>query len=259
MSTLLSFVRTAFRTKFAYRSSVFFGFLLSFVYLIVQIALWRFVFRQDSAMIKYMTAYVVVSQLLHYAYSTEIAGMIGHKVRSGDYAVDLIKPVTSVMVYWSTSLGGTLANIATRGLPVLLVFSPVFLDVAKLSLARLLVFLGACIAGYIMTNLIFALIGHLAFVTTEIWPFARSTQNSIRFLSGALIPIAFFPPWLAAIARFLPFRLLYSFPIRVLLEDLPAEEVVRDSLLLGAWLVLLSVLLWLVHKRAVWHSVVQGG
>lgn len=258
MDTLLAFVNTAFKARFAYRSAVFFGSLMSFVYMIVQIALWRFVFSKDPTMVKYMTAYVVLSQLLRHAYATEIAMMIEQKVISGDFVTDLIKPVNSVLVYWSTSLGGTLANIATRGLPVLVIFSPVLLNV-ELGLGKILLFCGVYVAGYILVNLIFTLVGYLAFLATEVFHFRRTMDNTLSFLSGAIIPIAFFPSWLASITKLLPFHLLYSFPIRILLEDLPVKEIVENALLLGAWIVFLLVLLSIVSKRAIWRSVVQGG
>ena len=235
-----------------------FGTLMSFVYMLIQIALWRFVFSKDPTMIEYMTAYVVVSQLLRHAYSTDISMMIQQKVISGDFVTDLIKPVNSVLVYWSTSLGGTLANIVTRGLPVLVIFSPVLLNV-ELGLGKILIFCGVYVAGYILINLIFTLVGYLAFLATEVFHFRRTVDNTMSFLSGAIIPVAFFPPWLASIIKFLPFHLLYSFPIRILLEDLPLKEIVENALLLGAWIVFLSVLLGIVSKRAVWRSVVQGG
>jgi ABC-2 type transport system permease protein len=258
MVALLAFVKIAFKREFAYRSTILFGSLGSLLSVIVQTALWRFIFRQDPAMIQYMTAYVVISQLLQHTYWSEIPGIMEERVRTGDFAIDLIKPVTSLLTYWSISLGRTCAHLAVRSLPSLVVFAPVLLSV-ELDIVGVLTFFTTVIIGYILTSMVFTLVGYLAFVVNKIAPFHRTTIGTITFLSGALVPIAFFPPWLASITRLLPFHLLYSFPIRILLKDLSREEMLGNLVLLGCWTVLVLAVLVFVHRRALWRSVVQGG
>lgn len=248
----------SFKTSFAYRSSVFVGVLGSLFSVIVQISIWAFIFQKDPAMLSYMTAYVVLSQFLNQVYVDYISVDLGNKIGTGDFVTDLIKPVNSVLVYWSTSSGVTLANTLIRGLPILVLFSPALFS-AHVDLIKAVGFIGLCLLGYILLGLIYLLLGHLAFIVTELWAFSRMLRDTISFFSGAVIPLAFFPGGLAWVANLLPFRLLYSFPIRFLLEDLPPLEVLGNLALLGVWIIGLSLFLKLVAQRAVWLSVAQGG
>jgi ABC-2 type transport system permease protein len=256
--TLLAFVRMSFKTNFAYRSAVFMGILGSLFSVLVQIAIWTFIFQKDPAMLSYMTAYVVLSQLLGLVYFDQITTSLGNKITTGDFVTDLIKPVNSILVYWSTALGITLATVLTRGLPILVIFSPALVT-QHLDIVKIFFFLGLCGLGYLLLGLIYILVGHLAFMLTELWAFGRMLRDTISFFSGAVIPLAFFPAGLAWFTNLLPFRLLYSFPIRFLLEEMPISEIWVNVALLVIWIVGLSLVLKWVAQRAVWHSVAQGG
>lgn len=258
VNTFAAFVRIAFKSNFAYRSSVLMGFLGSIFSIIVQIAIWQYVFRKDTAMSLYMTAYVVLSQFIRIMHKNDISSKIGYNVASGNFVIDLIKPVDTNMTYWSMSMGTMLADIFTMGLPILLIFSFAFVYI-KFSLTKVVAFLTICIMNCILLRLMYILIGYLAFIVIEIWPFSRMLEDTIRFFSGAIIPIAFFPDWLKFISEVLPFHLIYSFPIRIILEELPVHELVSNILLIGLWCFAFFSMLFLVYKRAIWHSVVQGG
>src|SRR6476660_6078419 len=107
VSTLWAFVAMSFKTTFAYRSSVFIGILGSLFSVLVQIAIWSYIFQTDPSMIRYMIAYVVVAQLLGQVYVDQLSVRIGDKIKTGDLAVDLIKPLNAILIYWSTALGVT--------------------------------------------------------------------------------------------------------------------------------------------------------
>lgn len=258
MDAFLGLVAISFRKNFVYRSSVLMGAIGSVFAVVVQIAIWNYVFRGDPAMVRYMTAYVVLARLLASLYQDKISNMIGDKVYNGSFVVDLIKPIHSVVAYVGAGLGDTLAELVTRGLPMLLIFFPTLLDVGIQPL-NLLAFFVLCMVGYVLITLVFTLAGHLAFVVTDLWAFGRMLRDTIFFFSGAAIPLAFFPDWLATLTKFLPFHLMYSFPIRVLLGDMPAVEIGSNLLMLALWTVGLWVALQLTYQRAVWRSVAQGG
>jgi ABC-2 type transport system permease protein len=259
MRIFTSFARIAFKSNFAYRITLITGLFGSFFSLAVQIAIWVYIFRNDPAMIKYMTAYMIFSQFLRQVYENHLTWSMTEKISSGAFATDLIKPTSLVFTYWGSALGTMLANVITRGLPLFVLLSPLWLAAIQINIVKIGIVVGLCAAGYILINSIYILTGLLAFITTEANWFPRILRDTVNFFSGAIIPLAFLPGWLGLITKLLPFHLLYSFPIRFLLEDMPPSEITLNLVLLGGWLSFLLLLTWASYQRAVWRCVVQGG
>lgn len=225
----------------------------------VQIAIWVYIFRNDANMMKYMMAYIVLSQFLMQLFNNVVTQEVANKISTGAFTTDLIKPTNLLLVYWGPSLGTTLANTINRGLPVLLIFSPLLINAMNISAVKILLFLLICFLAYMMVSFIYILTGLLAFITTEAGWFPRILRDTINFFSGAIIPLAFFPPWLAFITKILPFSLIFSFPIRFLLDDLSQSELTLNLVLLAAWCVFFLFLTQFFYHHAVRRCVVQGG
>jgi ABC-2 type transport system permease protein len=248
----------SFKSSFAYRSSILTRIVGSVFTVVAQIAVWTFVFRRDPAMVGYMTRYVVVSQALGMLLDNNVTRRIGTRVASGDFAIDLIKPASSVAALWSASFGETASALLTQALPVLLAFSPALLG-AGIPVTRLPLFILLAVLALALSSLMFVLLGYLSFVVLEVWPFVRLLNDTIRLLAGAVIPLSFFPPFLRSVAGVLPFQYLYSLPLRSLLEDLPRAETLRCLFVMGAWIAGLALLTRAVAASAVRRIVVQGG
>jgi ABC-2 type transport system permease protein len=78
-------------------------------------------------------------------------------------------------------------------------------------------------------------------------------------LSGFVLPLPFFPDWLEAIARVLPFAAMVQIPIDVFLEQATGAEVAGLLLLQALWAVILLGLARIVLGAAIRQLVVQGG
>ena len=86
----MNLVAISFRNALAYRSTVIFALFTHIVWVLTQIALWRFIYRDEPDMITYMTAYIIFSTLIGIFYSPKICDMIADKVASGDFSYDLM-------------------------------------------------------------------------------------------------------------------------------------------------------------------------
>ena len=259
MNTFLAFTKISFKANFTYRSSAFLGLIGAVISVLVQLAIWAYIFRNDLNQMKYMMAYLVLSQFLIQLFYNSITGEVANKISSGAFTTDLIKPVNLILVYWGPATGTTLANMLIRGLPLLVILSPLLVNVVHVDLVKAIIFLCICFVAYLIASSIYILTGFLAFITTEAGWFPRILADTVSFFSGAIIPLAFFPDWLAFITKLLPFHLMISFPIRFLLEDLPPHEIVLNLALLAGWLVFFVCLTQFTYQRAVWRCVVQGG
>jgi ABC-type uncharacterized transport system permease subunit len=72
MYKYLAFFKIAFKNAFAYKISVFMNLFGTIVSIIAQLALWFFVFKNDSEMMNYMMLYVIISKILGVFYMNNI-------------------------------------------------------------------------------------------------------------------------------------------------------------------------------------------
>lgn len=115
------------------------------------------------------------------------------------------------------------------------------------------------VAGAWLINFsISALIGLSAFVVEEVSPFEWIYNKFVLVMGGLLLPIDFFPAWLAHIALALPFAYVTYAPARIFV----GHDVGRAVGLLagqGAWLVAFAGLLPLAYRLAIRRLTINGG
>src|SRR6185436_4423303 len=103
------------------------------------------------------------------------------------------------------------------------------------------------------------LLGVTGFWYLEVWHLDRFLGDLVRLLSGAWIPLWFFPVFLLQVSAFLPFRLIYFAPLSIYLEKQSLATAISWIGQQVFWIFLLIVLEQLIWKRAVRKLVVQGG
>ena len=102
-------------------------------------------------------------------------------------------------------------------------------------------------------------LGMVTFITTNMWGILQIYQAVFRLLSGALIPLSFFPPVFEKILTYLPFSSLVSAPANILLGVMNIEETLKVLVVQFVWLILLFLLTNVVWKKVVHRLVVNGG
>lgn len=227
--------------------------------ILVLIALWKYIYSYDAEMMNYMILYVIISNIIGMFYSENMCEQIGGKVANGSFALELIRPVNFIYLGYMRMVGNIVANTIMRGIPVILLFSPLIISNADMVNWELLgLFAVVVILGHFLFTILYALIGFMAFVCFEVWTFQRLLRDTIRFLSGSFIPIALFPDWLEKFSRYLPFRYLYSLPIQILLGE-TTDGVFASIVIMMLWILGLMGVMALLYRRAVNAFVVQGG
>ena len=247
------------KNAFTYRSSVLFSIIGSAFNILVLIALWKYIYSYDTEMMNYMILYVIISNTIGMFYSENMCEQIGGKVANGSFALELIRPVNFIYLGYMRMVGNIIANVSMRGIPVMLLFSPLIISNAGMVRWEMLgLFAVVVILGHFLFTILYALIGFMAFICFEVWTFQRLLRDTIRFLSGSFIPIALFPDWLETLSRYLPFRYLYSLPIEILLGE-TTNEVFTSIGVMILWILGLLCVMALLYRRAVDAFVVQGG
>lgn len=184
---------------------------------------------------------------------------ISQRVHQGDVAVDLLRPTHLLGMFYAQKLGRAGFLLLARGVPPMLVgalLTGLALPSDPLSYvvgaACLLLAITVAFLGDAMINL-------ASFWLVETRGLSVVYMAVMNLLSGFLIPIAWFPDWLAAIARATPFPSMVQTPIDALSGRIPPIEALA---LLGeqtAWALVLTVAAVLMLRIGVRSLEVQGG
>lgn len=256
----MSYFIISFKKAFAYRVETIFSILGSIIFIFTSIALWTYIYNNDEDMIHYMILYVIISNIISLFYSSSVSEKIGERVSSGMFAIDLVRPQNFLYINLTQTMGEITANFIKRGIPLLVFFSPVLAPQLK-NMNFLYFFLGilSLMLGTLLFFSQYAIIGLMALVIIEIWPLKRIMDDTIRFFSGAFIPISIFPNILRVLAKFLPFYYLYAFPLELFLNGKDIGNITYKFVKLILWLIFYCILLAAEYRYVVKRCVVQGG
>lgn len=245
------------KKRITYRWELLFSALGSILYVMICCSLWRCLYQDDLKMIKYMLQYTVFANLVNLIYDKEIMNFWSEKIKSGDFVMDLLKPVNLFVLSWKQELASVISNLIIKGIPLAVVFSPFLVFIGDFRL--LLLLCTAVVFSHIMFVLLYAAIGMTSFFITEVWSIGRFLDDTIRLLSGSFIPFALLPSGIKTIADFLPLKYLYSFPIKIVFGDFSTGEIMSDFLALIFWILVFAVINIYIYCMALKKVVINGG
>ncbi len=235
-------------------TNAFFGAVMTFVYRAIYAAGGTVAgFSMNDAV-----SYTWVTQSLISIGGAWITGELMSTIRTGEVVTDLSRP-WSFYGYWlSRTLGERAYNLLVRASLTYLI--GIFLfgarvpapgDVLAFAVAMGLAMLVSFSLSFMVNLSAFWLVD-----ATGVMLIATTVQ---LFFSGFLLPLAFFPPALAAVAHALPFQAITSLPAQVFLGKIGGAELGGVLLLQLFWAVVLAMAALLVQRAAMRKLVIQGG
>lgn len=184
---------------------------------------------------------------------------LGIRIRSGDIATDLIRPVHPLRAGLAFDLGRSLYHAIFRGLPPALIGAAVFGLTTPAHAATWVAFVASCLLA-IVVSYAFRFLYNVATFWLLDW---RGTMiiaiTAANFFSGFVVPVGFFPPPVEIIARATPFPAMVQVPIDIFVGRTQGAEVLAALVSQLAWAVALLGLAALLFGRGVRRLVVQGG
>lgn len=181
------------------------------------------------------------------------------RVRTGDIAVDLIRPLDLQLQYAAADVGRAVAIFLPRGAPPLAVGALTF----GLALpGEPLAYLAGALAVVLGIGISFAcryLVNLAAIWLLDVRGLLTTYVTVSSVLCGLVIPVHWFPGWLATLATATPFPSMLQAPADVLTgrattADLPGLLAVQ-----AAWLVSTVAAGQIVQRLGTRRLVVQGG
>ena len=255
--------RGTFLAGLAYRSGFIFTILNNLAYMTIAYFLWQSIF-QGRETLKGLTfnqtfLYITVASSLIVLLKTWTDWEISYQITQGSIIMSLVKPINFQWLMMARAAGFSLMNLISITVPSLLFLVFVFKVPIKAGIG-LLFFPLALMFSFILNTTIDYIIGLTSFYTESIWGISATKDIIITFLSGALIPLQFFPEAVQKVLKLLPFQAMYHLPLMMLVE--PDREVSSYFAGLGVqafWALVILALARLFYKRAVKVLRVSGG
>ena len=235
------------------------------LYLIVVYFLWKAIYASAGTdVVNGMTfsdtlVYLVLATALFNFMEMYAVWEIGRNIQSGKIVLDLLKPMEyRKLLFWSYS--------GTFIMQFLFTFLPTFIIVAAVSGGaipigiNLLYFAVSVVLAVSINYSIDFIVGTICLYTESIWGINIMKQVIVLLLSGATVPIAFFPEPLKSIVYYLPFQSIYNAPLSLLLDGSPSANTVLTTLGMQlfwcAAMFVISKAFWKVSLRQI---TVNGG
>ncbi|WP_240229988.1 ABC transporter permease [Devosia lacusdianchii] len=260
-----AFTANAFQTRLAYRNQVWAGAFGDLVFIFARIAIWISVFGAaatssvDGVTLPEMITYALLAgPILYWDYSRLLSD-VDTVVRTGDIAVYLLKPLHYPGFLLASHFGNFIFEFLAMTVPVALIVGLTFGLVPPAGLFHGLAFLAYWALSFMMLFTLATLLGLAAFWLMTAHSLDWFFGSIMTLLSGGLVPLWFFPGWLAAIAGHLPFAWVSYYPAAVYLGKLaPLQTLIYFGVGLLWLAALMGTLAWL-WGRARHRLVVQGG
>jgi len=204
-----------------------------------------------------MITYLVVSSSLNPLMNSGFEYAIEWDVRTGGVSTILTKPVSYPLFRFFKGFSNIIITLVITVLPIFLLS---FLLIGISLPVNFPAFLISVILGFFVNYFMIFLTGMWAFWSAgSVWGISLSRRMISDIMSGAIVPLYFFPSWFVNIARLLPFQTVFNIPLSIYLGKIAGIDIFYSFLQQVIWLVILGFLSYLVWKIAEKKVVVHGG
>jgi ABC-2 type transport system permease protein len=184
---------------------------------------------------------------------------LADRIRTGDVAIDLYRPVGLLGWYLAADLGRAAYHLLARGA------APTLIGIVLFEIrmpAGILAGLAFVVSLLLAVTVSFAL--RFIVASTAFWLLdasgARVLSGALAiFFSGMALPLVLFPGWLGTVARALPWSAIIQVPNDIWLGQHPGAELFAALGFQLAWALGLLGCCALVLRAATRKLVVQGG
>lgn len=267
MRKYVSFFRIRFLAGLQYRAAAWAGVATQFAWGGMTILMFRAFYQngQNSFPMDFsaLSSYIWLQQAFLAMFMTWFFDNdIFNDITSGGIAYELCRPCDVYIMWFVKNMAIRLSRVVLRCGPVLLVAAllpaPFGVRLPQ-SLWAALLFPVSMILGFLVLIAFSMLIYISAFYTLSPMGIRILATSVMEFLTGALIPIPFFPEWLQPIVNALPFASMQNIPFLIYTGHMGFPEALKGMGVQLLWLAGLLLIGRLLMRKSLKKAVIQGG
>ena len=267
MKAYLTYFKLKFITGLQYRAAAYAGistqFFFGFVFIMVYFAFYKSGSGPLPMAMSALASYLWLNQaffalVTNFYKDNEIYNMI----KTGNISYELIRPKNLFYMWYFKILGQRYSNVLLRSMPIivitLLLPKPIGLSLP----VSLNAFILSIVSLFIGSLLIIALSTLYPIITL----FTMNEKGVVNIfvviadlLSGLVVPIPFFPPFLKLISKFLPFQYVSDLPFRIYVGNINIQNGLIGLGIQVIWIFIIIIIGYKLMNYNLKRVVVQGG
>lgn len=261
----LALARGSLMESLTFRASAITRVIANFVYLIIIYFLWRAIYDSSptdvvNGMTFYDTmVYLVLASAMFNVLDAFIVWEIGNGYQSGALVEQLVKPISYQRYLFFGTIGGNVMLFVTTFLPTFVIVYLITHGSFALGI-NLIFFLISMGMAFVINFCVDFIVGTICLYTQSIWGVNMMKEVVVSLLSGATIPLAFFPKGIRHVVNVLPFQAIYHTPLHILTaRDLKLSDYLQGLGIQLLWVVILFGAGRLFWNRSMKNLTVNGG
>lgn len=265
MSKYLIVAKNSLINALVFKFHFYFTFFANLVFILIIYFLWRSIYQSSSTgLLNGMTfheafVYLSLASAIAILMTTWVDFEMSHEIISGKITMVLIRPYDYQLRLLFESLGLVFFNLVMVTLPTFIIMFIFFGDVFHIGI-NIVFFILSIAISFLISFVFDFIVGIVSFYTESIWGFVMAKESLILFLSGAIIPISFFPQSMQKVLYCLPFQAIFNAPLSILLsKNLSIKEYLGKMAIQFMWLVILFLIGRLFYFIAIKKVKLNGG
>ncbi|GGD87832.1 ABC transporter permease [Paenibacillus nasutitermitis] len=262
-SAYLDLIRIRFLMMLAYRVNYYSGIVIYAINIGAYYFLWEAIFGDQEVLggftLGQMTTYVAVSWMARAFYFNNLDNEIANEIRDGSVAIQFIRPYNYLIVKLMQGFGEGIFRLLLFMVPGLMIACFLFPVQLPKDPGVWAIYFVMLVLSFLINTQINMLTGLFAFFVENNQGMLRMKRVLVDLFSGVIVPISFFPGWLAVTMKWLPFQAITYLPSSVFTGRVAGTEIIRVLGVQLIWfLVLILPIAW-VWRQARYRLFVQGG
>ncbi len=265
LSKYKTLTRAGIMEALTFRASYVISVLGNLVYLVVIYYLWKAIYASSNVdAVNGMTfsdtmIYLVLAAALGNFLETYLVWDIGYDIQTGRIVLNIIKPMDFQVYTFFNYSGKYLISFFTTFLPTFILVYLLTGGAIVIGI-NILFFMVGVILGLLINFCIDFFVATICLYTQSTWGINIMKEVIVMFVSGAVVPLAFFPEPLKTIVGYLPFQAIYNTPLQFLVnESLTVNKCIEMLLWQVFWMVLTLAASRLFWKKSLKIITVNGG
>lgn len=219
--TYLRLFVAGFRRQSTYRLAALGGLVANTTFGLLKVALLFAAVRTSGGTlggydVAMMSSYIWISQGMLGSVNLNGRTDIADRIKSGDVAVDFLRPVDVHLASVTTEVGRAVFALIPRGLPSVVIGAVVVGMAVPDHWSAYVLGALSLLLGIVVSATTVYLVGAAGFWLVETRGVAILYMVVSGFLAGLFVPIGLFPDWLHAIATATPFPSMMMYPVDIL-------------------------------------------
>ncbi|MDD6491965.1 MAG: ABC-2 family transporter protein [Firmicutes bacterium] len=243
----------------SFRASTYLRIAGNLVYLVIIYFLWKAIFASSptdtvNGMTFYDTMiYLVLAAAMFNFMDTFVVWWIGDDYQTGEIVLYLTKPIDYQPYLFCARFGNCVISFFVTFMPTFIIVYFVTRGSILLGI-NMLFFVVSILLATAVNFCVDFFVGTICFYTQSVWGVNIMKEVVVSLLSGATIPLAFFPAGLRRVVDVLPFQAIYHIPLHVLTDK--TMNIVDYMSSIGIQLLWIAVMLGI--SRLFWKVSVKG-